>query len=647
MKSVVLGVFALFGIVFLATLSNAALTLEEINIPTTANPGSDVTISFSLNNTGTNNITGLDWSQSTSTKGTLQRPILDTINAGEVKQLSAIINIPRKESGSFTFTIKVSGGGEGDELSGTININNLPSLSLANTRALTANQSGIINVTNNGNTVLNLALSETSAFGVQLQPTSLNLNPGASGTVTVTLPSTDNLKIGNSVITIKAQDSGVGSVSATTSFTIQTPFCNAGEKGDLEITDFDINNKGDGDDDAWKLLDDIEIEVDVENTGDKNIRDVTVELGIFDESGDDVTNDFDFENTDEEKIDVGTLNDGEDETVKFIFRVPGDVEDGNYRVAIKVYEDSNEDEQCSDRLDGNNFEEVSIERESDEDKFIAFEDVVVSPLEATCGDTVTLTTDVFNIGEDDEDQVRVNLDSRELNLQQAFEIRNDMDPGDSETVSFDFVVPANAQNKDYNLELTADYDYRNGNYRESTSEVERARFRVIGCTPGTGDGGGGTSGGQRIALINAALESEQALPGEELVVKVTITNLKQQEETFDINVRGFESWATLDKISDRTITLDAGESEEITLTFTIDKDADAGQESFTIEVSDGQNIARRQATVDIEGVGGSRGITGSSIFGALGQNSYLVIIAIVNVILIILIIIVAVRVSRR
>ena len=50
------------------------------------------------------------------------------------------------------------------------------------------------------------------------------------------------------------------------------------EKGYLEISDFDVNNKGEGGDDEWEFLDEIEVTVEVENTDNDNIDDVEVLL---------------------------------------------------------------------------------------------------------------------------------------------------------------------------------------------------------------------------------------------------------------------------------------------------------------------------------------------------------------------------------
>ena len=93
------------------------------------------------------------------------------------------------------------------------------------------------------------------------------------------------------------------------------------EEGDLEISDFEITNIGEGSDDEWRYLDEIEIIVSIENTNDdEDVEDVEVKIAIFDNEidagGTDVTNNFDIE--DEILTSIGKLRDGDEETVTFL-----------------------------------------------------------------------------------------------------------------------------------------------------------------------------------------------------------------------------------------------------------------------------------------------------------------------------------------
>lgn len=418
-------------------------------------------------------------------------------------------------------------------------------------------------------------------------------------------------------------------------------FCSNGERGgNLSIRNVDINNEGQGEDDEWKLLDTIRIEVEVENEDDIDVDEVFIEMGLFDSSGNNQVSDLDFENDDEEEYDLGDLRDGDRETAVFEFTVPADFEDGNYQLKFKVYSDDlGESVECSavsSDLSDDLFERISIDREDDEGKFIAFDEIVLSPDQVMCGETVSLRMNVVNIGDEDQDQVRVNLREQELGLDEFFEIRNDLDQGDDESLTFEFTVPAGVATKTYNLRLSSAYDYRNGNYRESSDTDKIVPLRVTCANPGSG-------GGSRIASITAALDSD-AVANEELIVRSTITNLMSQSATFSIDASGYNSWATLVDVSEDSLNLNAGESREVVFTFNVKPEA-AGEQSFEIEARAGNDAETREVVVNIESssTGGVTGFAGLD----LGGSGLIWIIAIVNVVLIVLIIVVAVRISRR
>lgn len=386
-----------------------------------------------------------------------------------------------------------------------------------------------------------------------------------------------------------------------------------------------MSNTGRGDDNEWQPLDVIKVEVDVENKGATDLDNVIVVLGLFDSAGKNVANKFDYTTKDEEEADVGDLNDGDEETATFEFKVPADFKTGNYKLVFKAYSDDiSQSTVCTDTVAQSLIENIQVREEDDEDKFIAFDNVIVSPAQATCGDSVTVTFDAVNVGEDDEDKVKVNLFSKDLQVNQFSEITQGLDKGDLKLMSFSFQVPQVAD-KTYYLELTADYDYRNGNYHKATDESAKHGLRVFGCagTPVTGS-----------SAITAQLASE-ATAGKPLIVKATITNTGDKAGVFAVSASGFESWASLSDVSDRLVQLDAGKSKEITLTLQPTKEA-SGEKIFTIETrSDTGNVQSRQVAVTIANA------------GLFAGNSWVWVLAGINVLLVVLIIIVAVVVSRR
>ncbi|HVY01938.1 MAG TPA: putative S-layer protein [Candidatus Nanoarchaeia archaeon] len=441
--------------------------------------------------------------------------------------------------------------------------------------------------------------------------------------------------------TIVADPAGSGSnVNIPFSVSRTVNFCKSGEQGgNLSISNLDISSDGE-DDTTWRPLDTVKIEVDVENNGDDDIKDVVVELGLYDSSGKNQIGDIDFINSDEEQFDIGTIKDGDEETATFEFRIPADIDDGNYKLKIKAYSDKlGEAKECVDtssELSDDTFEDIEVELESDEGKYIAFDNVEFNPTEATCGDQVTLAFDAYNIGDEDQDRVNIFASSKDLKFDMSQEIVSGLDQGDHESMLFTFTVPQGLVDKTYKVDLSSEYDYRSGVYRQESDETDAYSIKIFGCGVGSSSAGSSTSTSSAAkAALSASLDSE-AKAGENLKVTATITNRLSTEASYVISASGYDDWASLKSISDRIVTLGAGESTDVTLTFAVSDDA-AGEQSFTLEATNGNVVSQRDVVVSLAE---SQGFS-------LGGNSLFWGIAIVNVVLLIAIVLVAIRLSRN
>lgn len=623
----------------LAFVSAASLAIAPLSYPQNVshNAGS-FTLTFELNNSGTadNNV---DFSSSSVTGisgASISRPNV-SIAQNERKVLTATITFPAYQTGTMSVNITADDEGAGTPKTFIVPINILstPAISLTKIKDISVTQNGSISVTNTGNSLLsNINLSVSSGdIPISISENNFALASGASKIVSFNVADTSDIAFGNTDVTITAKDINSGQTSSLSSVFAKS-FCEYGKAGNNLSMDISISSSGD-DDEQWKPLDTITVDVDIENKGNDRVRDIFVKMGLFDSTGKDVSNDLDFNSDGEEEIDLGSLDEDETDTATFEFRVPADLNDGDYRLAIKIYGDNvGEKYECLDTstdLDKTVYQTIKIEKESDEGRFITFEDTKISPQESTCGDLVTLTTDVYNVGDDEQDQVRVRLVNTKLGINLAAEIKKNMDSGDKETVVFSFPIPSNTAAGTYSLELNADYDYKRNDYGESTDETTFVRFPVLGCTSGasliTGN----------IVAINALLDSD-AKAGKTISVKSTITNIANESRTFAIDVTDFESWAALNSVSSRLVTLAPGASTEVTISLKV-KDGISGAQTFNIKAQSADKLTTRQVAVN---VAGSSGWTLPSL-----GNTGLWIIGIVNVILIILIIVVAVRLSSR
>ncbi|MEK6933689.1 MAG: putative S-layer protein [Nanoarchaeota archaeon] len=665
MKAITLSLFFVLGIALLGFASAASVFPENtVGNTVTLDHDKSFEIKFNLKNDDSeHNVTDLKISlppsnigQWTSAKlGAAPFQIVNNqITLNEVtianKTSSQLITLvfkvdkyvaPGAYNNQVSFSGKLAPSGVAaviDPLSVSVTVKSNPALAISKLRDLKVNQTGIVNVTNTGNILLNsISLAASGSLNVTFSPSeSFSLGPSESKSIQVQIDSSaSNLLFGDNSVSLTAKSGELQSSSL--SLNLRNSFCSNGQVGtNLTIRNVDFVEYGEDDTD-WKLLDHIKLDVEVENTGSNDVNDVIVELGLFNSRGENVISDIDFISKDDEKIDLGRIRDGDQETVTFEYTVPADLDTGSYKLAVKTYSDNvGQTNLCSDEsgdLSNNFYQNINVDRESDEGKFISFDNIRIVPSEATCEDPVTLNTVVYNIGDEDQDRVLVNLYNKALGIDQNYEIRGGLDQGDNGKVIFNFAIPKNALDKTYDLELSSEYDYKNGVYRIQSDESFKVPLKVVGCklqptTPIS----------TRIASISAALESDAAA-GKEMIVKATVRNIGNVSANFILGAKNFESWAKLNDISERILTLNAGESKDVTFNFLINNNVE-GDNSFVIEVISGDKSETREVTASVTK-------QSASLSGFFKGNTLAWAIGLINVLLIVIIIIVAVRIARR
>ncbi len=675
----ILAILAIFVLAAFASAADTNITVQTL--PDSVNSGATFTVKFSItNNIG--DLTNLNVSYSDSKTApfasltsvqvgsTTYTPqsSSDTLNTHYKALLTGTSLENETTSEDFTLTFLVNSNAVSqtfsreiiikaisDDSNEVINVVAIPlsifvnpqspasSISLVLTpNPITTNQTAALNVTNTGDSQLNsISLTSTGNFLVTFSSSGFSLSPQQSRNVQVIPSDLSNIKFGDYSSTITATSSN--GVVAQTTLNLKKGFCRNGAQGNnLSISEFEINSNSDDDDNEWKPLTEVTVTVGVENLEDDRISSIYVDLGLFDENGKNVVKDLEFESEDDYSIKLGSLDDNDDGEVEFQFTVPADFDAGSYKLTAKAYSKGSglsEDEMCvdtaSDFETSQLYTPVSVDREDDDGKFITFTDVSLSPSQVSCGSRATLNFDAINIGDEDQDQVRVKLENSELGISLSNEIKSDLDSGDSQPMTFTFTVPSNAASKGYDLLLTAEYDYRSGSYHDFSEDPYYVRLNVI-CsnTPSGGDSNVAT-------LITASLaDNSEAKAGSKMTVNARITNMGTNSSNVIISAKDYESWAVLDSISERLVVLNPGQSKDVQMVFTVNSDA-SGEKSFKIDtLSDGDSESKN-VVVDIAGSGNTSGL-----FASLG-GSWIWIIGLVNLVLIILIIVVAFRVSRR
>jgi hypothetical protein len=325
---------------------------------------------------------------------------------------------------------------------------------------------------------------------------------------------------------------------------------------------------------------------------------------------------------------LGRINAGDTKTVKYEFTVPVDMKEASYTVIAKAYnKNAGESKDCADSFASGLSQSVDVQLENTDSKMITFDSLDITPSQATCGDSVTLTFNTDNIGDTNQDRIKVNLYGSELKLSQSQEITNGLDSGESQAMVFTFNVPQSLTNKIYPITISADYSYNsNGVYRlVNTGQTQTISLNVIGCA-------------QASQSTIAASLTTSAEVGKEMDVQVTVTNAGSSAD-FTINPIGYESWATTASVDPILSNIPSGVSKQFTVKLT---PTQAGTQTFTIQAipSNGQATTKQvQVTV-------ANTQSFFSQFSSLG-NTTLFIIAAVLIILIIVIIVLIARMSSR
>jgi len=393
---------------------------------------------------------------------------------------------------------------------------------------------------------------------------------------------------------------------------------------ELEIEEITVTGLGE-EDDEWVPLDTIEVEVKVENTEkDFKLEDVEVSWGLYNLDTqewvfDEEESDFNIKDDEEETLTFKfTLEDPEDfeEGGDFVFYVWANAvgEESDTPVCMVVSEDINVIVE-SDFLVLDNFQIEGIDLEDRE-----------YPDTLSCGSTLHLTADIWNIGDADQEDIEIRVYNSDLGIDELLEI-GDVDSFDSESISFEFTIPEGMEESWYELEFTIQED---GDVFENDYTDDDAVFNILLDV--------GENCALAQAFVSASLD-EGGKAGKELIVRATIKNTGTKSTSYLVNAVGYVEWASLINVDPSTITLEAGQSADVLIALKVNGDV-SGERLFNIEVlSEGELVVSQPLSVSVE----------KALIGDLfGDNGLLTALIIgIALILVIIIIVLAIRVARR
>ena len=399
--------------------------------------------------------------------------------------------------------------------------------------------------------------------------------------------------------------------------------------GRLEIVDFDIQNNGNGDDETWNYMDSIEFEVEVENTdNDDSISDVEVEVIIMTQDDDgnwtvDATDDFDFE--DEIITSMGKIKKDDKETVTFeIKELSSDVAEGDYRLYIVAYSDGDEENNCVSEYNDNDFKddryfEFDVEGVNYEDSIVVKESFLKTSIDTFCGErNVEITIPIYNLYEDDEEMVLINIYNNELGIDEYRTIE-DLRDGKHEEITFFVSIPETLDKTKYDLDIYVHFDWdddedENSELADEEKNTVSIDINSLGC--------------KVVApSIKPTLDSV-TVEGTELVVKTIITN-NGDDNDFKIMATGYESWATIVSVTPETASIKEGEFIEATIVL---MPTTSGMHSFKITATVGDDTFNQLVSVNIKESSFTFGLDGTTLYLVAGIGGMLVLILLVLIV---------------
>lgn len=406
---------------------------------------------------------------------------VDSPNSIDIRQYDITVNIPSTQPvGNYIGTLKAYEAGKlvaQSTLTIDVESNVTPGaaftideLSLgSDNQAREKTASGNIRITNTGSETLTISLTNNvqSQYQFTITQSSVTLTSGQTTDIPVTVYVPDT------------EDSGrhtIGTLTGTASGLTTTSTIYLETKSELEISKVKIEVDGDSESvsDNEKIDanagDDILLTITVKNNFDDNIDINDVQVTV--ESDSDL--DWDDDN------DVGDISDGDKEEIDFSFSIDNEIDEDEYDVDITV---DGEDDNGAIHKDTFSFI-VNVDRKSHE---VTIKSATISPNRVSCDTrTITVRTNIENTGSNNEDDISIVLENKELDIYE-YATGIELDKGDDTDNSFVFTLPKNTKTGEYLIDVTTQYDNKKSDLNVLSLLVEQCTGTINTTTTTTGN----------------------------------------------------------------------------------------------------------------------------------------------------------------
>jgi len=443
------------------------------------------------------------------------------------------------------------------------------------------------------------------------------------------LPSTFVLGISPSVI-VPIVDESDATNTANLTINLRNTLCTFKDNGHLDVSIDDVKViNGFGSDITWYPLDEIEAKINVANNGNDTIRNIVVKWQLYD-------------TTTQKRVLKGeesdfSLNDGDDKTVNVDFKLDSTSLKSGDNYVFYVWA-TGKDESISGSpstcVSTNNLESNLGALDVTIDSHFVILDSLQLVGTASCGGEVQVSGKVWNIGDDDENDIYLKVFNTELGISQRIDV-GDIDSLESKDLLFNLALPSDAEEgKSYDITFLV-YDDSNSIFESDNGDKSQFTLPLSIAT--------GSCSTEVPVAVSASLESA-AISGKEFSVKATITNTASIKKTFSLELSDYTDWASLVSVDKTSVALEAGKSADVLIKLKVNEGI-SGNKNFNIVMKEGSKVLTQPVSVSVAGKGFSLNLTG--LFAGLGGNTYLWAIGALNVLLVLIIIVVAVRVVRK
>jgi flagellar hook assembly protein FlgD len=344
-----------------------------------------------------------------------------------------------------------------------------------------------------------------------------------------------------------------------------------------------------------------EVTVTIESNYDEKIKSIEVTLSIPELDYEESASKFSLSDKNEErdvvfKIDIDDK--AEQGDYPMLIYVTGETEtSSNIDITIDTYDNSND---------------LQIDVESDD---LIVEAVTLDEDDYKAGDAMSVKVDVLNIGDDEQEDIRVRMKCNDLGITELSEVYDkELKPNKDHSFVFNLGVPSGAKDGDYFCTAEILYDgYQSQADDDDVGEHLTKDFTLtVKGGLGTGDIFGETAD---ITGTSTATGVANSATKFNLQLKNTAS---AGSETFELDVEGYTSWATV-SVEPSGLTIPAGTSVPFYVYLTPKEGVTGTKTATVLAYVDDEIVGEKTLTVNVGGASGD-GIQvtglGNSVTGA-------------------------------